>query len=159
MDIHGYVCMYMHRYTHTHTRNVFLIHAREFRGKSALWGSGWENLKEVRTDLIIKVKLTQTILDFVLNGGFLVFCFAFQRKKNHDLTRIRRRMLNHCELTNETRLHSSKQLPLIHGGDWLHQELELQSPQLRGQRHAYINPCWQVFHTVDSTNSKPYTAI
>lgn len=31
-------------------------------------------------------------------------------------------MFNHCELTNETHLHSSKQLPLIHGGDWLHQE-------------------------------------
>lgn len=54
-------------------------------------------------------------------------------------------MLNHCELTNETHLHSSKQLPLIHGGDWLHQETITAKPPLEGQRHACINPCWQVF--------------
>lgn len=117
------VCICIDTHIHTHTQNVFLIHARELRGNSELQGSGWENLKKVRTDFIIKLKQINSVLDFVLNGDsfFLVFCFAF-KKKNHDLTRIRRRMLNHCELTNETHLHYSKQLPLIHGGDWLHQE-------------------------------------
>lgn len=61
--IHLHICVYTwicvcecicaHTYAHT---QYFLIHAREFRGKSELPGIGQENLKKVKIDLIIKLK-------------------------------------------------------------------------------------------------------
>lgn len=60
-----------------------------------------------------------------------MFCFAF-KKNNHDLTRIKRRMLNHCELTNETHLHSSKQLPLIHGVTGYIKKVRTAKPPVEG---------------------------
>lgn len=144
LHICGYtwICVYVyaqiHTYTHTHAHS-FLIHAREFQrkfGTSRYWmgkpkrsQDGFHRPTEINSDS------SRFCFEWWVGLGGLFFFSSvlLLRGKNHDLTRIRRRMLNHCESTNETHLHSSKQLPLIHGGDWLHQESQnCKSPWLLG---------------------------
>lgn len=56
--VYTWICVYVNAsmHTHMHIHNTFLIHAREFRGNSELPGTGWENLKKVKIDLIIQLK-------------------------------------------------------------------------------------------------------
>lgn len=68
-------------------------------------------------------------------------------------------MLNHCELTNETHLHSSKQLPLIHGVTGYIKKSITAKPPLEGTTSCVYQSMLAGFHTVGSTNSKPYTAV